>query len=208
MNTFVIKSARLLSGQCIGRSEKDQLHIYIYRSHQVFKTLNPKVDEDYITVLEGRKKGDKNPNGLSDEFDFAKNNICPHCGGLGAFYEIPWPKRDDKFKSQGVCYDEDEYVIFGERVNVYCTCNDVTRDEKNNYVDSPVAGTYVGHLRHVIHGLKRNIEDIAEINTRLQLYIMETSTCQTCHGHSETMYEYEHCKECGLPGSAHFIMGG
>jgi len=214
MNTFVIKVPFAINGKFIGRSEKDGQNIYIFRSHQEFKKMNPslvksKHVKDEYTILEGRKDGDKSPMELRDEFDFRKNNVCPNCGGLGAFYEIPFPKRDDKFNSCGVTYDEDGYVIFGEHVNTYCICNDATRNEDDyKYIDSPVAGTYVGYLESDIHMLKRELVELSDNNLRLTMYIMSSSTCQICHGHSETMYEYEYCNECGLPGSKHFIMGG
>ena len=216
MNSFVVKISKTsipINGKFIGHSEKDGKNIYVFRSHQVFKQMNSslvksKHVKDDFEILEGCKDGDKNTNGLRDEFDFKKNNICPHCGGLGAFYEIPFPKRDDKFKSAGVTYDEDGYVIFGENVNVYCICNDVTHDEKYNYIDSPIAGTYVGYMRHELFMATRNVEELSDFNTQMMSYAMNTSTCKTCHGHSETMYKHENCKECGLPGSRQFIMGG
>ena len=202
MNTFVVKSALTLEGRYIGLSEKDGQFIYIYKSHQEFKKLNPGVDT--FTVLEGRKDGDKNKNKLRDEFDFRKNNICPLCGGSGAFYEIPYPSG----KSSRVTYDEDGYVIFGEKVNVYCICNDVIRNKNYTYTNSTVTGTYVGYMEHEMFSVTRNIEELTDYNRKMKIYAMTTSSCQTCHGHSEMMYQYETCKECGLPGSTHLILGG
>lgn len=206
MNTFVIKVSSFgiqpKIGKCIGNSEDKKWTYYIYYSHKYFKDSNP----DIITLKNWEVADLK-----KEQFDFCKYNICPVCGGLGAFHEISFPKRKKgTLKSPGVCYDEDGFVIFGERVNVYCVCNEVTGGDKPpyKYIDSPIAGTYVGYLEHEHRSLKRDYEHLKENYNRSKIFIMNTSTCKTCRGHSETMYDFESCPECGLTGSQIFIIGG
>lgn len=191
MNSFVIKSPFELNGKFIGLSEKDSQRIYVFRSHQVFKDLNPNILSD-LTILEEQKKH-KVINPLKDEFDFRKNNVCPNCGGLKYFYHVAC----DKPINGKILYDEDGFTLFSEEVCVNCICDD---------------GTYVGYLDHELKMAKRDAKDnINELRLKfltLEAYVKSRSTCKTCGGDDNKMYTHERCKECGLPGTQRFIMGG
>jgi hypothetical protein len=209
MNTFVIKITYEINGKFIGLSEKDGQRIYIFRSHQVFKQLNPKVKETDFEVLEGNDpKNNKSIEKLDDEFNFKKNNICPRCGGLGAFYFVSC----DKPMNGSVLFDEDGYAMFDEKVCCYCTCNDVIKIDGEKYTDGELAGTYIGYLESKLHVEKRDSKDrIDELYLQLltlQAYVKLKSTCKKCGGNQHKMYAHERCEECGLPGDRIFIMGG
>jgi hypothetical protein len=192
MNTFCIKSRRSdLKGKRIGQSEKDGQYVYVYRSHQVFKELNPDIYEqckkgydDAYTVL-GKYRKNKEINSIYDEFDFKKNNICPACGGLKYFYHI----KTDKPINGNIVEDEDGFTIFDEEISVYCVCDD---------------GTYIGSLEHDLRMEKRQTEDARKDYQKLKDYILKTSTCKTCEGHQERIFGLCTCKECGLPGNGYW----
>jgi hypothetical protein len=184
MNTFVVKSnIRLNDGQYIGLSNSDLQYVYIYRSHKLFKDANPNLKSaDYTIIKE-----------LKEEFDFKKYNVCPSCGGLKAWYHVSC----DKPMNGKVLYDEDGFVLFDEEVCVYCICDD---------------GTYIGYLEHELRMSERNAkeatEELSQKLLKLELYVKEKSTCKTCKGDGDKMYNYEKCPECGLPGTRTFICGG
>jgi hypothetical protein len=184
MNTFVIKSNLhgIKGGKYIGLTKTDDFQfVYIFRSHEVFKAANPDL-KDYEVV-----------NDLKPQFDFKEHNVCPICGGLKYFYKVSC----DKPMNGNILYDEDGFTLFDEEIVVNCICDD---------------GTYVGYLEHELRMAERNAKEITdELSTQLlglQLYVKSKSTCKTCKGDQNTMYNHEKCIECGLPGTRRFIAGG
>ena len=139
MNTFVVKSNNILkAGQYIGLSYDDQ-YVFIYRSHEMFKLANPELKSNDYAIVKDLKK---------ENFDFKKNNICPVCGGLKAWYHVAMEKPMGK-----VFYDELGFTKFSEEINVHCSC-------KN--------GTYIGYLEHELKWEKRDSkEKIEELSGQL-----------------------------------------
>lgn len=113
MNTFVVKSDShdVKGGKYIGMTNPDDFkYVYIFRSHEVFKTANPDL-KDYEVV-------DK----LKTQFDFKKYNVCPACGGLMGWYKISC----DKPMNGNILYDEWGFVKFDDEINTQCVCDDGT----------------------------------------------------------------------------------
>jgi len=180
MNTFVVKSKnQSLHGNYIGMSTKDSQYIFVFRSHKLFKDINPDLKE--YTVIDGEK--------LKDEFDFKKNNVCSYCGGLKYFYHI----QCDKPINGKTLKDEWGYTLFSKDVCANCICDD---------------GTYIGLMEHWAEMEKRDTDELGEAYMLLKGYILSNSKCKTCEGDQDKTYEHFTCKECDLPGTKHFIMGG
>ena len=171
MNTFVVKSHLIINGQCIGIS-KDGQHVYIFRSHKVFKDANPDLkSKDYIVIDDMDET----------EFDFPKYNVCSYCGGLKYWYRVSC----DKPMNGNIVEDEDGFALFDEEISSNCVCDD---------------GTYIGYLRYCLEMEKRRSEDARKDYIELRDYIRKTSTCKTCEGHQETTLGLCVCEECNLPG--------
>jgi len=171
MNTFIVKSHHPeFDGRYIGDSTVDNQPIYAFRSNQVFRELNP--DRMNYTIV-GK---------LSDEFDFRKNNICPHCAGEKVFYKIKMTKTPQR----KIINDKWGYPIFLDEPNVHCICGD---------------GSYIGHLEHELEMEKRYKEQGRENYNELKGFIEKTSTCETCKGIQSKTLLMMTCNECGLPGS-------
>lgn len=173
MNTFVVKSNlhSVKSGKYIGMTNPDDFqYVYIFRSHELFKQANLNLNQEDYTIVED----------LHKEFDFRKYNVCPDCGGLAGFYEIPVDKKGN------IVNDEDGFCLFGEKLIVHCICED---------------GTYIGFQDFEIEMAKRQAEQNRKDYLELKDYIEKTSTCKTCGGKQGKTLGLCTCPECGLPGN-------